>query len=137
MSNPSAEESSISTSSENSPLGSKNNTGKFSAVVEETYKVTYEAPAFPVVSPMTGVYHTPTKVTIISPIDDGRIYYTWNGTTPTASSSEYTAPIDIPEGDNILSVIVMDKHDLSSEVLRCSFSYLPAVEEEEDSGDGN
>ena len=113
----------------------KNPAGRYSQVIEETYSISYVAPSFPVVSPMTGEFHSVTRITIVSPIEDGEIYYTWNGSDPTVSSYKYTAPITVPEGDHILSVIVIDHHGLSSDVLRCSYSYIPAAEPKESSGD--
>ena len=52
--------------------------------------------------------------------DEGcSIYYTWDGTDPTDTSARYTEPIEVPEGNNILSIIVVnDKTKLTSEILR-------------------
>ncbi len=51
-------------------------------------------------------------------------YYTWDGSTPTAASHLYTQPIKVPEGNNILSVVIIDHTTkLSSDVYRGNFIY--------------
>lgn len=46
-------------------------------------------------------------------------YYTWDGSTPTAASQRYTQPIKVPEGNNILSVVIIDHTTkLCSDVYR-------------------
>lgn len=100
--------------------------GSLGPVTEQIYKVSYAAPDYPKVSPDGGEFAAPTQVTISYAKDEeAKIYYTWDGSDPTALSSRYTGPLDIPEGNNILSVIVVDSHDLSSGVYRCNFVYLP------------
>ena len=41
--------------------------------------------------------------------DNCKIYYTWDGSDPDESSSEYTEPVEIPGGNNVLSVIAIDQ----------------------------
>ena len=51
-------------------------------------------------------------------------YYTWDGSTPNRGSSRYTSPITVPEGNNILSVVLIDsKTNLSSDVYKGNFVY--------------
>lgn len=96
---------------------------KTSEVVKQSYKITYEAPEV-VVDPSSGSFTSPTTVTIS--LSDGQsAYYTWDGTTPTTSSTRYTAPIEIPEGNTILSVIVVDKHGKTSDLAQFNYKYLP------------
>lgn len=102
----------------------KDQEGAYSQVTVEKYKISYERPGYPEVTPASGTFYEPTQITISSKEGD-TIYYTWDGTTPTASSPLYTGPIDMPEGNNILSIIVIDKHDLCSDVLKCNYKYLP------------
>ena len=55
---------------------------------------------------------------------DCTIYYTWDGSVPTKASFIYVEPIEVPEGENILSAIAIDdKTGLSSSVLRIQYSY--------------
>lgn len=102
----------------------KNSSGVYSMVVSETYTVVFEVPADPVVSPDGGTFYEPTYVYITIP--DGCIaLYTWDRSDPTVYSSLYTAPILIPEGYNVLSVIIMDaKTGLQSEIYRGAFEYV-------------
>lgn len=63
-----------------------------------------------------------TSVTITVP-DGCSAYYT-DGSTPTAASHLYTQPIKVPEGNNILSVVIIDHTTkLSSDVYRGNFIY--------------
>ena len=59
--------------------------------------------------------------------EDGcSIYYTWDGTDPTTASARYTEPFEVPEGNNVLSVLVVDKTTgLDSGVYRANFIYYP------------
>lgn len=96
-----------------------------SVVMTEKYTISYEAPGYPTLSPKSGHYFEPTEITITTNVSGAKIYYTWDGDVPTADSSRYYGPIDIPEGNNVLSVIVVDKHNMASEVLRANYEYTP------------
>lgn len=98
----------------------------FGPVAQMTYTIVYDNPDFPEVTPLNGTFNQETRITITSNTPNSKIYYTWDGSTPTASSSRYTEPILIPEGNNILSVVVISESGKSSEVLTCSYTYLPA-----------
>ncbi len=102
-----------------------NDKAEKSVVMTEKYNISYEAPNYPTVSPRSGHFDKPTTVTITTDVDGAKIYYTWDGTLPTANSERYYGPIDIPEGNNVLSVIVVDKHGMSSDVLRANYEYTP------------
>ena len=75
-------------------------------------------------TPSSGTYHSETLITMTANSGE-RIYYTWDGSTPTSDSEEYIDPIVIPEGNHILSVIVINKHGMSSDVLKMNYQYLP------------
>ncbi|MBR1630109.1 MAG: chitobiase/beta-hexosaminidase C-terminal domain-containing protein [Lachnospiraceae bacterium] len=98
--------------------------GKKSMVVKRTYRIDYPEPDMPTANPSGGTFHSPMKV-VLSKEGDGAIYYSWNGRTPSKDSTRYTGPIDIPEGNNVLSAIVIDENDVESDVLRCNYIYLP------------
>ena len=64
-----------------------------------------------------------TYVTLTTP-SECRIYYTWDGSTPTTESELYVEPIEIPEGDNVLAAIAVDeKTKLSSSVFYARYIY--------------
>lgn len=116
----------------------KNELGVYSSVVSETYVIEYEAPADPVVTPDGGNFDTLTYVYITVPAGCSA-YYTWdstlNGADPTIESTKYVGPFYVPEGRNMLSVIIVDNETgLSSGVYREMFEYTTTnvdVEEEE------
>ena len=100
------------------------NDDKTSQVVEKNYKITYADPDYPVVTPSGGSFTTPTTITVEVP-EGASVYYTWDGTTPTQASAKYTGPIEMMEGNNILSLILVDKHGKTSDVLECNYKYIP------------
>ena len=108
----------------------KNELGIYSDVITETYVIEYEAPADPVVTPNGATVDKETYVYISVP-SGCSAYYTWDRTDPTAESTKYVSPIIIPEGRNMLSVIIIDdKTGLTSGIYRGMFEYT-VVEEEE------
>lgn len=107
----------------------RNEKGIYSDVVTSKYKVKAVAPRYPKVSPDGGTVEGVTFVTITAE-DDCSIYYTWDGSNPGTDSELYTEPIEVPEGNNILSVIVINnKTKLASEVYRTNFICRPSAEE--------
>ena len=99
-----------------------NTDGKAGVEAKENYKISYKKPGDPMVSPESGSFVKPETITISS--DGGcRIFYTWDGSDPNVNSAEYTGPIDMLPGNNVLSVIVIDKHDLSSNIVRKNYIF--------------
>lgn len=114
----------------------KNELGVYGDIVTETYVIAYDAPADPVVTPNGGAFDKKTYVYISVP-SGCSAYYTWDRTDPTEESEKYTAPILIPEGRNMLSVIIIDDETgLSSGVFRGMYEYEATnsteVEDEEE-----
>lgn len=104
-------------------VATKNELGVYSDVVTETYIIEYEAPADPVVTPNGGTFSKETYVYITVP-SGCSAYYTWDRTDPTTESSKYISPILIPEGKNMLTVIIIhDETGLSSAPYRGLFTY--------------
>ena len=68
------------------------------------------------VTPSGGIYLGGTSVTLTA-TNSASIYYTLNNTTPTASSTKYTAPISITVNNSILKAVAIDGAGLSSNVL--------------------
>ena len=112
----------------------KNELGVYGDMVTETYVIKYDAPADPTVTPNGGTFDKQTYVYISVP-SGCSAYYTWDRTDPTEESEKYVSPILIPEGKNMLSVIIIDDETgLSSGVYRGMFEYTvdsTEVEEEE------
>lgn len=107
----------------------KNKLGVFSEVISETYMIEYAAPEDPVVTPNGGTFNTKTYAYISVP-SGCSAYYTWDRTEPTEASTKYVSPILIPEGKNMLSVIIIDDEtDLMSGIYRGMFEYTEVIEE--------
>lgn len=110
----------------------KNELGVYGNIVTETYVIKYDAPADPVVTPNGGAFDKQTYVYISVP-SGCSAYYTWDRTDPTEESEKYVSPILIPEGKNMLSVIIInDETGLSSGVYRGMFEYTVDSTEVED-----
>ncbi|MCD7981035.1 MAG: chitobiase/beta-hexosaminidase C-terminal domain-containing protein [Clostridiales bacterium] len=99
--------------------------GKYSEAVCAVYRISLEAPDQPTVYPSGGTFTVPTTVVVTVPAGT-TVYYTWSNTTPTSSSTRYTGPITIPEGNNILSLVAIDEYGMSSSVLKCNYIYYPS-----------
>ena len=103
---------------------SKDKRGVYSKVVDLNYNISYEAIDMPSVSPDGGKFTEQTYVTVDVP-SGCTAYYTWGNTTPNDSSTKYSGPIAVPEGNNVLSVIIVDAHGLYSGVFRGNYVYMP------------
>lgn len=102
-----------------------NEDGYFSRIVSEHVSVEqYQPLGMPQVSPDSGEYPVPQTIYIQVP-DGCTAYYTWNGTTPTTSSRKYKGSIAMPEGNNVLSVILVDEYGNISSVQRVNYIYMP------------
>lgn len=100
-----------------------NEKGIYSPVVSVTYRIELAPPEYPVVTPDGGRMSEETLVTITAE-ENCSIYYTWDGTDPTTMSERYEIPLVIPNGNNILSVLVVDEETgLDSGVYRTNFIY--------------
>ena len=103
---------------------SMNSLGVYSDIITQTYVIKYNAPSDPEVTPNGGTFTTPSYVYINVP-DGCSAYYTWDRSEPNAQSSKYVSPLLIPEGYNILSVIIInDTTGLSSGIYRGVFEYM-------------
>lgn len=101
--------------------------GYYSEPVCAVYKISLNAPDTPTVDPDGGTFTEPAAVTVKVP-SGTNVYYTWDNTTPTASSTRYTGPIEIPEGNHILSLIAIDENGMKSSVLKCNYIYYPSTD---------
>lgn len=102
-----------------------NEKGILSEVESSNYVIELLPPDFATLTPDGGRVSADTTVTIMAKAGCS-IYYTWDGTDPTEASAKYEAPLEVPEGNNILSVLVVDnKTGLDSGVYRSNFIYYP------------
>jgi len=77
-----------------------------SAVATAVYTINLPAASTPTFSPAAGTYASAQTVTISSATSGATIYYTTNGTTPTASSTKYTAAITVSSSETIKALAV-------------------------------
>lgn len=76
-----------------------NSYGVESDETQEHYFVDVTVPEAPLVSPEEGEYSRPTIISVEAP-EDYTVYYTTDGTLPTADSIQYTGPFSMPVGVN-------------------------------------
>ena len=76
-----------------------------SAVASAAYTITPPA-ATPVFSPIAGTYTSAQSVTITDATTGASIYYTTNGTTPTASSTLYSSAISVSTTETVEAIAV-------------------------------
>ena len=89
------------------------------------YKVFIPVPKTPVITPDGGEFSEYTTVTITVP-DGCSAYYTWDGSDPNVLSEMYIEPIPVPEGNNVLSVVIVNnKTEQTSSIYRQFFIYYP------------
>ncbi len=98
--------------------------GNYSEPVSVEYLVELLPPDMPVASPDGGEFSAPASVTVTVP-EGTTVYYTWDNSTPSLNSNRYTEPIEIPEGNNVLSLIAIDSRGVRSNVLKCNYIYYP------------
>jgi hypothetical protein len=76
-----------------------------SSVSSAAFTFTYQTP--PVTfSPAAGTYLNAQSVTITDTDASAKIYYTTDGTTPTASSTLYTSPIQVTASETIMAIAI-------------------------------
>ena len=75
--------------------------------VKKTYTVELPIVDAPAVSPSTGQYNSPIQIEVKVP-EGYDAYYTTTGEDPTTASSKYTQPIDMPEGETLFKVVLVN-----------------------------
>lgn len=73
--------------------------GVSSEIVEADYIVSVQEPTAPEVTPDSGEYNLPVQIEVTG--DTSYVYYTTDGTIPTATSTHYTGPIYMKPGKNV------------------------------------
>lgn len=75
----------------------------------------------PVISPAGGMITTPTQVTITCATSGAVIYYTIDGSTPSASSTLYNGPFTVSATTTIKAIAIKD--GVNSEITTAIFNY--------------
>lgn len=82
-----------------------------SVVASAKYTIEFPIEDAPAVTPATGQYTEPTKITITVP-EGYTAYYTMDGSTPTSDSEEYTGPVDMPQDtQTIFSAVLVNNNN--------------------------
>ena len=84
-----------------------NKAGIPSLPVKKSYTVELPIEDAPAVSPSTGQYTSAQQIEIKVP-DGYTAYYTTDKTEPTTSSTKYTGPIEMPEGETIFKAVLVN-----------------------------
>jgi hypothetical protein len=84
-----------------------------SSIGSATFIIDYSAAAIPVFSPVGNTYTSDQAVSIACATPDASIYYTLDGTTPTMSSTVYTAPIAVAGHGTVKTIKAIAKSPTS------------------------
>jgi glucosylceramidase len=88
---------------------------------------TAPAAAAPTFSPTPGTYTAAQTVTLSDATAGASIYYTTNGTTPTAASTLYTTPISVASSATIEAIAIASGYSTSAVALGAYTISLPAA----------
>lgn len=102
-----------------------NEKGIPSLPVTKTYRVEFPVEDAPAVTPSTGRYEEYQQISVAVP-DGYTAYYTTDGTDPTSSESRilYSGPFDLPEGNTILNVVLMNQKNRYSDVTKRTYELV-------------
>ncbi|MBQ1694790.1 MAG: chitobiase/beta-hexosaminidase C-terminal domain-containing protein, partial [Bacteroidales bacterium] len=102
--------------------------GLRSAVVSATYTITdMEIVATPTITPNGGDFETSVEVTLACETADASIYYTLDGTDPTAESTLYNAPFTLDATTTVKAIAVKENMQ-NSAIAEVTFTKVePAV----------
>lgn len=97
-----------------------NDQGIPSLPVSATYTVEIPVEDAPAVTPSTGQYTTPTQITIQVP-QGYTAYYTMDNTTPSAASTRYEGPIDMPQGRTFFAAVLISDSGKMTQVTKRNY----------------
>ena len=83
-----------------------------------------DRPKAPVISEKSRTFYLPFEITIVDPNEPaGRVYYTLDGSEPSAQSILYTGPVTIPEGADVTVKAVVVTELGTSNVAIAAYTY--------------
>lgn len=94
--------------------------GKVSDEIIKTYEIVLETPKAPGILPESGKFTEPTKIELTIP-EGAKAYYTTDGTVPTEQSKTCGSSFSMPIGNNVISVLYIDKNNKTSEVVKRNY----------------
>lgn len=101
----------------------KDNRGIYSLELSQQYEIELDVPELPTAVPGSGTYQQAETITIDVP-DNCNAYYAWNG-TPDANATLYTGPFEMIQGNNVLSIILINQKGRTSGVQKYNYIYMP------------
>ncbi len=90
-------------------------------------RTTAQTMAPPTFSPAPGAYPAPQTVSIASSMPDAQIYYTLDGSAPTAASTRYSGPISVGASTTVQALAVSPEFGSSAPVLGAYTIGAPAT----------
>ena len=108
---------------------SVNAEGVPSLVVKKVFTVEFPIEDAPSVTPSTGQYDDYQEIKILVP--DGYVaFYTTDGSNPTTSETriQYSGPFDMPEGNTILNVVLMNQKGRYSDITKRTYELILSEE---------
>jgi hypothetical protein len=97
-----------------------------SAVASAAYSINVPVVATPTFSLVAGTYTGKQSVTLADATSGASIYYTTNGTTPTTSSTKYSAAISVSATETVEAIAVLTG-DTNSAVASAAYTIKTAV----------
>ena len=98
-----------------------NEKGIVSDVVTNTYEVELDVPDPPVLLVESGNLSKPELIGVTAP-ENLTVYYTTDGSVPTASSNEYSSPLLMPIGKSTYTFICVSENGLASEPVAATYN---------------
>lgn len=95
--------------------------GQISDEIVKTYEIVLETPKAPGISPESGKYSEATRIELTIP-EGATAYYTTDGSVPTEESKTCGKSFAMPIGNNIISVLYIDKNGKTSEVVKRNYN---------------
>ncbi len=106
-------------------------TGQVSKEIVKTYEIILETPKAPGITPDSGKYSAPTRIEVA--VEEGStVYYTIDGSVPNENSRSCKHSFPMPLGNNIVSVLYIDKNGKTSEVTKKNYNLTVAMDVTED-----
>ena len=79
----------------------------------------------PVIKPTAGTYYDPIQVEITCSTPGAKIYYTTNGSNPSTSSTQYTAPFTLSNNTTVKAISYFNGE--TSEVVTADYAFATAI----------
>lgn len=104
---------------------SVNAEGVPSLVVTKVFTIEFPIEDAPSVTPSTGQYDYYQEIKIVVP-EGYTAFYTTDGSDPTTSDTriQYSGPFDMPEGNTILNVVLMNQKERYSDITKRNYELI-------------